>query len=1098
MAKIFNPYAVWLGIDSQNQHPNYYQLLGLNDFESDPELIRDAAGQRMARIKVFATGPHSCESQQLLNEIARAKVDLLDVSVKNRYDAELRKSTTASDTEESETVVSTTRSDATEVIPELGITTDIALRQRVKSKRSRMGIRLAVFVSLVVTMGVLFLLARPTKPNQIPKTIAAIGDKFTVEHQSIELPVRVDISQSSQEWSIRISDGPGLIYGDREKGFRYRWIPSEIDGGSKRQVTLELVDQAKTVIDSESFIVGVREVHQPPRVAPIANREMSVGSELEIEINASDLDVPHTNLKVRIVNDESGSAKLNGNTIVFRATSSQIGRQSIEIEVGKSGVENCRTLTSFEINVVEAGVDSIGSLASAIIPRQVSTKPGLKAVYSTGIMQIDPQIDFVGIGGPPGRSKRDRFSATWSGWISPPSKGQYTLVVLSDDPFTLSLNDTIVLQNQTSGYAVRRDQCTYEFDGLTEIELHYEHQSGPPLIMLRWMPPGESEESSIPSECFFPSEKQMPGHSRHAHLVPSGEFGLSESLYAGDSFNYLVANRVAPIVDCLFGVKHWRHLVPKRFSVRWRGKLQVPGEGYELSVVTNGGAKVWLDDELVLNEWDNVFPQRFEPLELREGTIPLAIEYHNNSRNSLFSLRWIPLGGTDESIPFQVLIPDLDVGVANDPSQAAFHWETLIDSGDRWSYLDDGSDPGYEWCKPEFNSPKWKKSGRSPLGYDTNSKVIEKRISHKSKVDYGTDAKKHATTYFRHEFNVDDPSTISRVDLDLLRDDAAAVFLNGIEVYRDKCFPDKPRFDQYARTETIAANSELFELQFVSIAIDPRWLVERRNLLAVEVHQIKPSSTDQAMDVKLSAASAVPVTKRLEPQSAAFLDGTAAIDTMYSIQDTKRIVIETYVLPLANAQDYSENEIESERQKQIIIGNLTEVGGMALSIEYRRWQFEWHDGRKLHVVRSDTPPVADKWTHVAGIWDGKQITLLVERSPQGLPLPVSNVGVSKSPFLIGARRMGGRMDQHFSGLVDDVRIAHSSYLGKTTRGTRLQIGRAARLFRFDNPDRPWFAFGNRRDANSSGAKVVEIGIDRRDRFVPNAAKLLLDSSSRNE
>ena len=53
-------------------------------------------------------------------------------------------------------------------------------------------------------------------------------------------------------------------------------------------------------------------------------------------------------------------------------------------------------------------------------------------------------------------------------------------------------------------------------------------------------------------------------------------------------------------------------------------------------------------------------------------------------------------------------------------------------------------------------------------------------------MDFGGDSNnKHITTYFRREFTIDDALQISGLRLGLLRDDGAAVYLNGVEVARD-------------------------------------------------------------------------------------------------------------------------------------------------------------------------------------------------------------------------------------------------------------------------------------------------------------------------
>lgn len=43
MQESFDPYYRWLGIPPKHQPPNHYRLLGLELFENDVEVIRDAA-----------------------------------------------------------------------------------------------------------------------------------------------------------------------------------------------------------------------------------------------------------------------------------------------------------------------------------------------------------------------------------------------------------------------------------------------------------------------------------------------------------------------------------------------------------------------------------------------------------------------------------------------------------------------------------------------------------------------------------------------------------------------------------------------------------------------------------------------------------------------------------------------------------------------------------------------------------------------------------------------------------------------------------------------------------------------------------------------
>lgn len=91
MPEPFDPYYTWLAIPPQEQPPNLYRLLGLSLFESNPEVIQHAADQRMGHLRSFQTSRYAAASQKLLNEVAAARLCLLNARRKAAYDARLRK-----------------------------------------------------------------------------------------------------------------------------------------------------------------------------------------------------------------------------------------------------------------------------------------------------------------------------------------------------------------------------------------------------------------------------------------------------------------------------------------------------------------------------------------------------------------------------------------------------------------------------------------------------------------------------------------------------------------------------------------------------------------------------------------------------------------------------------------------------------------------------------------------------------------------------------------------------------------------------------------------------------------------------------------------
>jgi len=162
----------------------------------------------------------------------------------------------------------------------------------------------------------------------------------------------------------------------------------------------------------------------------------------------------------------------------------------------------------------------------------------------------------------------------------------------------------------------------------------------------------------------------------------------------------------------------------------------------------------------------------------------------------------------------------------------------LVPRGSLWSYRDDGTNQGTAWRASEFDDSTWQ-TGPAQLGYGDDDEATV--------VSFGGNSNdKHATTYFRHTFEVEDADLVESLSVLLLRDDAAAVYLNGIEIFRDDNLPANANSSTYA-TSTGDENGE------VNFAVESILLVDGENVLAVEVHQANQTSSDISFDLRLSA-----------------------------------------------------------------------------------------------------------------------------------------------------------------------------------------------------------------------------------------------------
>jgi hypothetical protein len=165
---------------------------------------------------------------------------------------------------------------------------------------------------------------------------------------------------------------------------------------------------------------------------------------------------------------------------------------------------------------------------------------------------------------------------------------------------------------------------------------------------------------------------------------------------------------------------------------------------------------------------------------------------------------------------------------------------SLVPLGAQWRYYDSGNLAGTSWRTTAFNDSAWN-NGAAPLGYGDDNIVTT--------VKYGpSTTARYISTWFRHSFQVDDPTRFLSVTLGLIRDDGAAVYLNGTEVFRSNL----PTGTLTAATRASASVGGTDETTLYEASVDPKWFRSGTNVLAVEVHQFAPDSSDVRFALQLS------------------------------------------------------------------------------------------------------------------------------------------------------------------------------------------------------------------------------------------------------
>jgi hypothetical protein len=187
----------------------------------------------------------------------------------------------------------------------------------------------------------------------------------------------------------------------------------------------------------------------------------------------------------------------------------------------------------------------------------------------------------------------------------------------------------------------------------------------------------------------------------------------------------------------------------------------------------------------------------------------------------------VSVGPSAENVDFIVADP------------AEFTAISLVSTGSVWRYLTSRTNLDSSWKSAGYQDDAWS-AGPAQLGYgDADEATV---------LDFGNDpANKPLATYFRQEFSVERPTDFARLELAVLRDDGAVVYLNGNEIFRSN-MPDGAVTATTLAVTTVGGNDERV---FYSATVDSDSLIPGRNLVAVEVHQANPTSSDLSFDLRL-------------------------------------------------------------------------------------------------------------------------------------------------------------------------------------------------------------------------------------------------------
>ena len=252
----------------------------------------------------------------------------------------------------------------------------------------------------------------------------------------------------------------------------------------------------------------------------------------------------------------------------------------------------------------------------------------------------------------------------------------------------------------------------------------------------------------------------------------------------------------------------------------------------------------------------------------------------------------------------------------------------LLPRGSTWRYLADGTDQGQLWRGVGFNDSAWP-SGPAELGY--GDAMDGRPEATNIRPDLATPI--YATYYFRAHFTAPsapgDLAFVTNIRGRILRDDAAAVYLNGTQVFRDEKLPAGALYSDFSSVETS-------EREYTEFAIPVSAIVPGDNTVAIEVHQFSSmgtTSTDLSFDFEIVADNLPGAPRRFISYSrfsgAARLDAVPETIVLFTTPGTGTYTLTGSATPLGTFTATADSELLTRFTGALPAdGNVVTIGNL--------------------------------------------------------------------------------------------------------------------------------------------------------------------------
>ena len=322
--------------------------------------------------------------------------------------------------------------------------------------------------------------------------------------------------------------------------------------------------------------------------------------------------------------------------------------RSYSADVQITGNSTTIRLEYFE-NVGVATVQLAWTQAAAIVNWRGEYYDNMTLSGAPLLVRDDSQINFDwGSSSPaPGRIHEDGFSARWTRTPNL-AAGWYRFTLRVDDGARLWVNDQLLIDAWQVQSATTLTQDVYVPGGATSLRMEYYENSGLASAKLDW------------------AAAPVPISNWRGEYYPNDSLQGAPALVRDDAqiqFNWGSGSPAPDLLDA------------DAFSARWTRTLNLPAGVYRFTMIVDDGARLWINDRLVLDGWQLQGPTPYQADLTLDGDTNIRMEYFEHGGTAVAQLSWQLV--SNPSAPNTQIVDDTDIGFVK--SGPASDWHTAPD-----------------------------------------------------------------------------------------------------------------------------------------------------------------------------------------------------------------------------------------------------------------------------------------------------------------------------------------------------------------------------------------------------------------------------------